>query len=265
MIPEILKKYRTELESLKRDCILIRENELVVLSPDSLGFKASKYLGYPFIPLEMEYPKDKNGKVFIPTIQINFADIPKMGRYPEKGILQIFLSQDFNFREEDCFVRYIREEQLEWPHITDFSFLKDELYANNPFKQIYKLEFEQSTCWASEKDSHYAFTCEEFDDLTIEEYLWELMDEDEDAYDECRDFFADGMGSKLGGYGHFVHGDIREIKTDIKDYELLLQIDGSDEAVHNGEEDVYLHVFIDKEDLAKADFSKVRVDWEVSD
>jgi uncharacterized protein YwqG len=46
---------------------------------------------------------------------------------------------------------------------------------------------------------------------------------------------------------------------------LLLQIDGSDEAVYNGEQYVYLHLFISKEDLSNLDFSNVYVDWEVSD
>ncbi|MNJ85093.1 hypothetical protein D3C87_25600 [compost metagenome] len=266
MIPEILKKYQTELENLKRKSILISENELEILSPDSLDLKTSKYLGYPFIPLEMEYPKDAHGNVLIPTVQINFGEIPKSDSLPEKGILQIFLSQDFDFRKEDCFVQYISEEQLELPHITDFSFLKDEFYSGNPFKHIYKLEFEQSSCWASATDSHYPFQCEEFDDLTIEEYMWELMDEDEDAYDEFSEFFTgESTGSKIGGYGHFVHGDIRGIKNDIRNYELLLQIDGSDEAVYNGEQDVYMHLFIAKEDLAKLDFSKAYIDWEVGD
>jgi len=265
MIPELLKKYQAELENLKRNSILISENGLEMLSPDPLDLKTSKYLGHPFIPLAMEYPRDTHGKVLIPTVQINFAEVPKPNPYPGKGILQIFLSQDFNFGKEDCLVQYIPEEQLELPHIKDFSFLKDDFYSNNPFKQVYKLEFSQSNIWASATDSHYTFGCDEFDGLTIEEYMWELMDEDEDAYDEFQEFFSDGMGSKLGGYGHFVHGDAREIISGIKDYELLLQIDGSDESVYNGEQDVYLHLFIAKEDLARADFSRVRIDWEVSD
>lgn len=265
MIPEILKKYEAELANLKRDCILISENALEVLRPDPLDLQTSKYLGDPFIPLSMEYPKDKHGKVMIPTVQVNFAELPRSGTYPEKGLLQLFLSQDFNFRKEDCFVQYIPEAQLDGPHMTDFSFLKEALYSSNPFKHIYKLEFSPSSDWASATDSHYTFDCEAFDGQTIEEYMWELMDEDEDAYDEFQEFFSDGTGSKLGGYGHFVHGDARETSKEIKDHVLLLQIDGSDEAVYNGEQDVYLHLFIAKEDLEKGDFSGVRVDWEVSD
>lgn len=265
MIPEILQKYEAELESLRKDCILISEDALEVLRPDPLDLQTSKYLGDPFIPLGMEYPKDKDGKVLIPTVQLNFAELPRSGPYPEKGLLQLFLSQDFNFRKEDCFVQYIPEAQLDAPHVTDFSFLTEDLYSRNPFKHIYKLAFSPSSNWGSASDSHYTFDCDAFDGQTIEEYMWELMDEDEDAYDEFQEFFSDGMGSKLGGYGHFVHGDPREISKELKDHELLLQIDGSDEAVYNVEQDVYLHVFIAKEDLVKGDFSGVRVDWQVSD
>lgn len=109
MIPQILEKYKIELESYKRDSILISENELRI-NPDPSDFRTSKYLGYPFIPLTMEYPKDHNGNVFIPTIQINFAEVPKSDLFPEKGILQVFLSQEFNFKQEDCFLQYIAEE-----------------------------------------------------------------------------------------------------------------------------------------------------------
>lgn len=266
MIPKILEKYKSELESHRRDSIIISENELNLLSPDPLDFKTSKYRGYPFIPLTMEYPKDKNGNVLIPTVQINFAEIPKSDLFPEKGILQIFLNQHFNFGKEDCFVQYITEEQLELPCIEDFSFLKDEFYSNNPFKSIYTLNFGKNFSWASATDSQYQFQCEEFDDLSIEEYMWELLDEDEDSYDEFSEFFTgESMGSKLGGYGYFIHGDFRKIENCINDYILLLQIDGSDEAVYNGEQYVYLHLFISKEDLSNLDFSNVYVDWEVSD
>ena len=266
MIPTILKKYQTELEHYKRNEIIISEDELEVLSPDSLDFKSSKYLGYPFIPLTMEYPKDKKGNVLIPTIQINFAEIPRTGLYPEKGILQIFLSQDFDFKNEDCFVQYITEEQLEEPHIEDFSFLKDEFYINNPFKSIYGLAFVQNTCWASATDSTYSFQCDEFDDLNIEEFMLELFDEDEDMYEEFYDFFtSESMGSKIGGYGYFAHGDIRRIMKGWKDHLLLLQIDGSDESVYNGEQDVYMHLFISEEELKNLDFKNVYVDWEVTD
>ncbi|MFC3158458.1 Uncharacterized protein YwqG [Chryseobacterium arachidis] len=266
MIPTILEKYHTELEHFKRNEIIISENELEVLNPDSLNFKSSKYLGYPFIPLSMEYPKDIKGNVLIPTIQINFAEIPKTDWFPDKGILQIFLSQDFDFKNEDCFVQYITEEQLKEPHIEDFSFLKDEFYRSNPFKSIYSLAFGQSTCWASATDSSYAFRCEEFNDLHIEEFMVELFDEDEDTYEEFYDFFtSESMGSKIGGYGYFVYGDVRQIKRELKDHQLLLQIDGSDESVYNAEQNVYMHLFISKEDLKNLDFNNVYVDWEVTD
>lgn len=265
MIPQILEKYKTELESYKRDSILISENELRI-NPDPSDFKTSKYLGYPFIPLTMEYPKDHNGNVFIPTIQINFAEVPKSDLFPEKGILQVFLSQEFNFKQEDCFLQYIAEEQLELPCLTDFSFLKDEFYSKNPFKSICQLNFEKSVSWASATDSQYRFQCDEFDGVSVEQYMWDLMDEDEDAYEEFYDFFdGESRGSRLGGYGYFLHGDIRNIKNHIKNDILLLQIDGSDESIYNGEQDVYLHLFISEKDLKNRDFSRVYIDWEVSD
>lgn len=96
--------------------------------------------------------------------------------------------------------------------------------------------------------------------------MWDLMDEDEDTYEEFYDFFdGESRGSRLGGYGYFLHGDIRNIKSHIKNDILLLQIDGSDESIYNGEQDVYLHLFISEEDLKNRDFSRVYIDWEVSD
>lgn len=57
----------------------------------------SKIGGFPYFPKGNKYPVDPNGKPPLLLVQINFADVPKLDMFPEKGILQIYLGDADGF------------------------------------------------------------------------------------------------------------------------------------------------------------------------
>ncbi|WP_420571724.1 DUF1963 domain-containing protein [Kordia sp.] len=267
MIPDFLSQYKDALKKHARNSILISEDEIGTLIPDATAITQSKYLGHFFIPKTMTFPKGTDGNFLLPTIQINFEEIPELTGFPNEGLLQVFLPQHANFDKADICIQYISKEQLQEPHITDFSFLTEEMYQHHFFKNIYKLSFEKDISWASATDSQYLFRWDEIpENETLADYLEELSWEDEDAYDDLYELFTgDSMGSKIGGYGYFPNGDLRAISHDIKEHVLLLQIDGSDENIFSEEQDIYFHLFISKTDLLNKNFSNVIVDWQITD
>lgn len=241
----------------------------------------SKIGGFPYFPKGNEYPVDPNGKPLLLLVQINFADVPKLDMFPEKGVLQIYLGDAENY----CYGKNLDDgtdqsyfRVLYFPEViddrdalvTDFEFLPTNC-SNLPCSDIVPIRFDLKYKPISKGD--YRF------DHTI------LNGYDEDETYEIREAYSEkfsGYGSKLGGYPEFVQGDPREsyqcfptIKLDRgiwkrkmdeagwegegSDFEfiLLIQLDDGftwgDGGIGN--------FFIRKADLLKRDFSRVLYDW----
>ncbi|SIR19101.1 protein of unknown function [Chryseobacterium indoltheticum] len=80
MIPEFLTEFKTKLEKYKLETIKIVATPLK--KEESLEISDSKFLGKPYLPKDMEYPKDKENKPVVLWAQINLADIPALDGYP---------------------------------------------------------------------------------------------------------------------------------------------------------------------------------------
>ncbi|MBR7002866.1 MAG: DUF1963 domain-containing protein, partial [Neisseriaceae bacterium] len=59
-----------------------------------LPLTASKFGGVPYWLPEMPYPVDKNGDKLALLAQIDLAELPPLPDFPEKGLLQFFISND---------------------------------------------------------------------------------------------------------------------------------------------------------------------------
>ncbi|WP_262916905.1 YwqG family protein [Chryseobacterium aahli] len=92
MIPEFLNEFKAQLEKYKLETIKIVATPLK--NEESLPIHSSKFLGRPYLPIGMEYPKDKENKPMVLWAQINFSDIPILEGYPKHGILQFFYLQN---------------------------------------------------------------------------------------------------------------------------------------------------------------------------
>lgn len=64
----------------------------MALTPvDNYVLWESRVGGMPYLPLNEKYPTNSEGTPLKLLAQINFAQMPKLENYPEKGILQFLL------------------------------------------------------------------------------------------------------------------------------------------------------------------------------
>ena len=253
MVPKFLIKYEYELKKYEREFIKINAKPIKdKLLCDSLGLRDSKFLGKPFLPMDIDYPKDKNDNPMILIAQLNFEDIPKMEYFPENGILQLFLSHN-DWYDEDYKILYHSKKEIEKEPLKDFSFIKESHYEESPIFKIHKLSFEKSIDKGSSEDSQFDFS---FDG----ESYWEFEDRlSEDQQQQLFEYFT-SENHKIGGYAEFTQSDPRDYEKSTKDDIQLLQI-GSDGEIMFGDSGLG-HIFINKVSLLKKDFSKAYFYWD---
>ncbi|WP_353777581.1 DUF1963 domain-containing protein [Winogradskyella sp. 3972H.M.0a.05] len=253
MIPEFLMKYASDLKKYERESVRInakpRKEKLL---EDNLSLKESKFLGFPFFPKDREYPKDKNGKAMIMVAQINFEQVPHLEFFPEKGILQLFLSPT-DWYEEDVAVIYHSEEELTNEYIEDFSFLKMEDYEDIPIYKLHQLSFEKVIDKGGSEDSQFDYL---FDENDYWDFIEGLSDDQEEQFSE----YFNAMGHKIGGYAEFTQYDPRGYGKESQDDIQVLQIDVDDHIMFG--DSGLAHIFISKDNLIKKDFSKAYFYWD---
>ena len=84
-----LLPYWPTIESSKLEYVKIE-----VVPNKHLRIMQSKFAGAMYLPKGLTYPVDYRGKYMFPLAQINFSEVPHLAGYPEKGILQFYLSDD---------------------------------------------------------------------------------------------------------------------------------------------------------------------------
>ncbi|MDQ0230104.1 YwqG family protein [Metabacillus malikii] len=258
-LPKQLEKYKSIIEKTIVPYIHIDGER------KQTGIYQSKFGGNPYFPKNMEYPVDYSGKPMKLLAQINFAEVPHLEPFPEKGILQFFIAAyddlmglDFDRKVDGDTYQVIYHEDIleegilikEFPKIDeehkDFCF---------PFTSEVGLEFS------------IEYEALGMSDFRAEEQLAEInFDEviDEEEGTELWDIFAEEVsndGHKIGGYGFFTQTDPREYGSG--DYNiLLLQIDtDNSNDIMWGDSGVG-NFFIREQDLKNLDFSKVLYNWD---
>ncbi len=231
------------------------------------GVYESKFGGTPYFPKNMEYPLDYNNKPMKLMAQLNFAEIPHLDSYPEKGILQFFVTAyddlmglDFDRKVDGDTYKVIYHEEI----------LPEEMLVNE-FPEVD--EQHEDFCFPFESEIGLTFEIGYealgIADFRANEQLKEIdLDEivDEDGT-EMWDIFAEEIsneGHKIGGYAFFTQTDPREYSSNgVKDYNiLLLQIDTDDENDIMWGDSGVGNFFICEEDLKNLDFSKVLYNWD---
>lgn len=248
MIPEFLTEFKTKLEKYKLETIKI------VATPhkkeESLEIFDSKFLGTPYLPKGMEYPKDKENKPMVLWAQINLVDTPALDGYPNQGILQFFVSSEW-FDMDDYKVVFHSDitEEIQ----TDFSFLTEDLYEESPIYCEHKLDFNKEIEYGSSEDLRFSMRFNDKDYWDFQETLTK------DQAEELNKII-DGTGHKIGGYAYFTQADVRDYNKDLKQDLLLLQID-TDEEIMFGDSGV-ANFFINPEDLKNRRFEKAWFNWD---
>jgi uncharacterized protein YwqG len=216
----------------------------------------SKVGGFPYLPKNHEYPTDTDGKPLSLLAQINFADVPKLDLFPEKGILQIYLGDagDFlcglnlNDGTDQSYFRVLFFPDVIYDKdalITDFEFLlKDDIEV---LCEAVPIKFDLRYEPISSSDCRF-----------LEKINGKNRDIDDETYEVYSEKFR-GSGSKIGGYPDFVQGDPRCSNSGGDEFILLMQFDGGFDI--NAWGDGFGNFFIRKSNLQKRDFSKVLYDW----
>ncbi|MNU35949.1 hypothetical protein D3C71_245570 [compost metagenome] len=248
MIPEFLNEFKTQLEKYKLETIKISATPLE--NGESLQISDSKFLGKPYLPKEMEYPKDKENKPMVLWTQINFADVPVLDGYPDQGILQFFVSAEW-FDMDDY--KVVFHDKITQEFQTDFSFLTGEMYEESPIYREHKLDFSKKIEYGSSEDFRFDMKFNDKDYWDFQETLTKNQTEEIEK-------IIDGTGHKIGGYAYFTQVDIRDCNKNLKQDLLLLQIDTDDEIMF-GDSGV-ANFFINPEDLKNKRFEKAWFNWD---
>lgn len=85
--PAVLEPLRAQLEASRLEFVSIA----AFASQGTKPWK-SKFLGLPYLPRDMPYPRDASGKPLPFLAQINFAEMPGIPDYPDRGIVQFFIA-----------------------------------------------------------------------------------------------------------------------------------------------------------------------------
>jgi uncharacterized protein YwqG len=255
MIPDVLASQRAELESTRQSFvrILAQKTRKTELWESKIG-------GMPYLPVGMAWPTTPEGSELFFLAQINFAEMPNLAPFPEKGIVQFYINDDdlygMDFDEgttQDTFrvlwhadpVQDAKQLRTDGPLSREYEELPHHPDVPYPLKYELADELMPTTDYQFAERFGAAFF-EQFGDAE-----WDTQE----AYDKA----IRSDGHKIGGYAYFLQDDPRTAKDPML---LLLQID-SDEPMDLLWGDTGVgHFFIRASDLAARDFSKVLYDWD---
>lgn len=229
---------------------------------DTLFQFDSKFGGHPYWPNNKPYPRDKDHNYLYLLAQLNFAQIPHLEGYPEKGLLQFYLAADdlyglhFDDQTGQKNFRVIYFEDVSEPPLENFNFLEEQ--KRESAVPVYR---QMQLTFSLQKD-YYSFG-----DIRYPEELGEELLSDakpgkghRSLYEEVSAIFPYD-GHKIGGYAYFTQGDPREEKEAYRDWVLLLQIDSQGNDIVWGDMGVG-NFFIHPDALKRKDFSNVLYNWD---
>lgn len=228
----------------------------ITLSPaDDLPLWASKVGGKPYLPLDVEYPHDKNGNPLLLLAQINCEELPQNDIFPKTGILSFFV--DFEEGNVLYFDNVIQDTDKLLQNFDGINVDEDSL----PF-------FDDVTFSPEFTLTQKAIGCMDFQ---AQEKIFAGHDISQEQADDLEEIIYDhtvfdSTGHHLLGYPFFTQEDPRAYKNgDVpQDYILLFQLD-TDEI--DGYEIMWGdggvgNFFIHPNDLKNGYFSKVKFSWD---
>ena len=255
-ISQRLAAYLPQLETVALPCIRIEAK-----AADNLFLFDSKFGGHAYWPAGKPYPVDSYGKPLYLLAQLNFAQIPHLAGYPDKGLLQFYVAADdyyglnFDHPAEQTNFRVVYFEETTGPSLEDFRFLDERQRESAlPVDRQLQLQFALDKDYFGYSDVRYP-----------EELADELASVQgpgrgrRSLEEELADVFPDS-GHKIGGYAYFTQDDPRRDNA-YRDFVLLLQIDSQGNEIVWGDVGVG-NFFIHPDALARKDFSNVLYNWD---
>ncbi|MBD2042539.1 YwqG family protein [Microcoleus sp. FACHB-672] len=273
-LPLGLERFRSQFEATVKPYIEIQTHVTREVNPWQ-----SKFAGFPYLPKNFDYPKTPEGEYLYLLAQINFEEVPHLEGFPNKGILQFYISEPGEFYgcdwdkptiQEGFRVLYFPEPDFNENNLlTDFSFLPTLWHRNySPFGSYSSYTPDRKDCFAlTFKLNSSPITPEDFNfNQLIKGEIEEVLKENNFLlWNEYHNQFE--LGHRLGGYPEFIQSDPREnLPEEADPYILLLQIDSDD----SGTDKIYIHwgdggicnFFIKESALRNLDFSSVLYNWD---
>ncbi|MFN0213747.1 MAG: YwqG family protein [Saprospiraceae bacterium] len=255
-LPPPLEPFRPQLLQTRQAFVRVTSQKSSKTKPWE-----SKVGGMPYMPKNLDWPRNTEGAPLFFLAQINFAETPSLAPFPSKGVLQFFIhdddlyGMDFDKPEnQDNFRVLFHPEVLEDESVLQSKLPTDtwdeSLLPHHP-DESYPLTFGLAEEVAPITD--YQFYQHFGNDFFRQfgEKEWDLMSELEKS--------VRAQGHKIGGYAYFTQDDPRRPEDPML---LLLQLD-SDEGMDLMWGDMGVgHFFIREKDLANGDFSRVLYDWD---
>lgn len=254
-LPEEMIPFKDQLVESKVPFV-----EIEPVEEEGLRLWNSKFGGQPYLPKDVEFPRNPDGEELFFLAQINFAEMEPLEPFPEKGILQFYIDDEGRYGQNDddafkqdgfrvlFFPEVVEDEgQLR----TDFSDLREygdlPVYAENCFKMV----FEKSNEIVPVTDFHFQkhFPGDFFDQFG--EDKWDVYG----VYNEA----VSAEGHKIGGYAHFAQQDPRNAENPLL---LLFQMDTDVEIESMWGDMGTANFFISESDLRNLDFSRVMYHWD---
>jgi uncharacterized protein YwqG len=268
--PPELESFRAAVEKSRKDYVAIK-----VRKADNTAQWSSKFRGTAYWPKGMEFPTDPRGRPLILLAQINFAEMPSLEGYPDRGILQFFISGEES--RDHVWGAILYDEQPYDPKKW-FASLQDDRY----FRVVYHdkpIQDESQLVAPPQPVDRYYIPIMEEAQLSFEKrsepvlpgdyefrkvFGKEIYDFEEDVANRYMDFAYAWTPAKIGGYSSFTQRDPREAVPQ-DDWLLLMEIQSGQDTggveVMWGDAGVG-GLFIRESDLAKRDFSSVAYYWD---
>ncbi len=250
MIPDFLSPYAADIKAAARNFVKITATPLEQDEP-SAAVTVSKFLGRPFWPASMPYPRDSHYRPMIMQAQINFSEIPSLPGMPREGMLQLFIASGEWYDGES---RIVFHPDINKEPLSDYSFLTKDLYEQSPVFCEHRLAFETAVEYGDPTDIQFTTL------FGGEQQYFDFQDSLTEPQQQEMDAFFNAGGHKIGGYSCFTQYDPREYNAANREDILLLQID-TDNAILWGDAGV-AHVFINPAALQEKDFSGAYFHWD---
>ena len=255
ILPPEMEPFRPQVEQSR--CSFIRVEPLA--EGASQPWK-SKIGGLAYQPKGHQWPVSPDGNPLFFLGQINFAELPALHPFPEKGILQFFINDDDLYGMDfdqgevaDTFRVVFHPDPIEDASQLDASAYSPESYDLLPHQpeDSFPLAFHLDSEVVPVTDYRFweTFGQDFFQQFGAAE--WEVLD----TYSKL----VKPQGHKVGGYAYFTQDDPRKPEDPML---LLFQLD-SDQHMNLMWGDMGVgHFFVRESDLAKRDFSRVLYDWD---
>ena len=217
LFQELAKKIKNKT---KKECYK------VVLLKAKPKLKDSKLGGIPYMPVNEDYPLDKNGNPMFMLLQLNLKDI-KLDNYPNDGFLQIYIGSLF-FGEEGLEYKVVYyKDDLEYKK--EFPEVSEEKLGEFAISRPYKLKFVKTIDYMYESDKNYYSVCY---DLIKEIYDFDIYNEKDliNCLGSVYNVYLDELVHEnknfitIGGYPDFAQYDVRENENEDKT-ECIFKLD----------------------------------------